>query len=214
MNPKVDFFFNKATPWQKELSKLRSIILDCNLVEELKWGQPCYVFDKRNIVLIHGFKEYCALLFHKGALLKDDNRILIQQTGNVQAARARRADGDHDMRRARRSGSVECDDWIGEMKLGDPASSEAIWVGLIGDDVDDVAPLRDDGLRIDAGAARHAVAPVSHDTGDARPIVLSGDEADIRPVLRKRQGLDRRVGAWDEGQDGHERTHGERAGGA
>jgi uncharacterized protein YdeI (YjbR/CyaY-like superfamily) len=65
MNPKVDFFFDKSTQWKKEFSKLRSIILDCNLVEELKWGQPCYTFGKRNIVLIHGFKEYCALLFFK-----------------------------------------------------------------------------------------------------------------------------------------------------
>lgn len=87
MNPKVDFFFTKATPWQKEFSKLRSIILDCNLVEELKWGQPCYTFEKSNIVLIHGFKEYCALLFFKGALLKDRKKILKQQTENVQAAR-------------------------------------------------------------------------------------------------------------------------------
>ena len=87
MNPKVDFFFEKPSPWKKEFSKLRSIILDCNLVEELKWGQPCYTFDKRNIVLIHGFKEYCALLFFKGALLKDSKGILVQQTENVQAAR-------------------------------------------------------------------------------------------------------------------------------
>jgi uncharacterized protein YdeI (YjbR/CyaY-like superfamily) len=87
MNSKVDFFFDKPTPWKKEFSKLRSIILDCNLVEELKWGQPCYTFGKRNIVLIHGFKEYCALLFFKGALMKDPTGILIQQTENVQAAR-------------------------------------------------------------------------------------------------------------------------------
>ena len=87
MNPKVDFFFNKATKWQKEFEKLRTIVLDCGLVEELKWGQPCYLFQKTNIVLIHGFKEYCALLFFKGALLKDANGILIQQTENVQAAR-------------------------------------------------------------------------------------------------------------------------------
>jgi uncharacterized protein YdeI (YjbR/CyaY-like superfamily) len=87
MNPKVDFFFDKSTQWKKEFSKLRSIILDCNLVEELKWGQPCYTFGKRNIVLIHGFKEYCALLFFKGALLKDPKGILVQQTENVQAAR-------------------------------------------------------------------------------------------------------------------------------
>ena len=87
MNPKVDWFFNKATPWQKEFQQLRTIILDCDLVEELKWGQPCYTFEKKNIVLIHGFKEYCALLLFKGALLKDPKKILIQQTENVQVAR-------------------------------------------------------------------------------------------------------------------------------
>ena len=87
MNPKVDWFFDKATKWQKEYEKLRTILLDCGLTEELKWGCPCYTFEKRNIVLIHGFKEYCALLFFKGALLNDANGILIQQTENVQAAR-------------------------------------------------------------------------------------------------------------------------------
>ena len=87
VNPKVDFFFNKAKKWQEEFEKLRMIILDCGLTEELKWGVPCYTFEKGNIVLIHGFKEYCALLFFKGALLKDARGILIQQTENVQAAR-------------------------------------------------------------------------------------------------------------------------------
>jgi len=87
MNPKVEFYFSKATKWQKELAKLRRIILDCQLTEELKWGVPCYTFQKSNIVLIHVFKEYCALLFFKGALLKDAKGILIQQTENVQAAR-------------------------------------------------------------------------------------------------------------------------------
>jgi uncharacterized protein YdeI (YjbR/CyaY-like superfamily) len=87
MNPKVDFFFNKAGNWQEEFEKLRMIILDCGLAEELKWGQPCYSFQERNVVLIHGFKEYCAMLFFKGALLKDPQGILIQQTKNVQAAR-------------------------------------------------------------------------------------------------------------------------------
>ena len=86
-NPKVDFFFDKATKWLKEFEKLRAIILDCHLVEELKWGQPCYTFEKSNIVLMHGFKEYCALLFFKGALLKDPKGVLIQQTENVQSAR-------------------------------------------------------------------------------------------------------------------------------
>ena len=86
-NPKVDWFFDKATQWQKEYEKLRMIILECGLTEELKWGCPCYQFEKRNIVLIHGFKEYCALLFFKGALLADADGILIQQTENVQSAR-------------------------------------------------------------------------------------------------------------------------------
>ena len=86
-NPKVDFFFNKTGRWQEEFEKLRTIVLDCGLTEELKWGCPCYTFQKNNIVLIHGFKEYCALLFFKGALLKDPGGILIQQTENVQAAR-------------------------------------------------------------------------------------------------------------------------------
>ena len=87
MNPKVDWFFSKDTKWQKEYEKLRTIILDCGLIEELKWGCPCYTFENTNIVLIHGFKEYCALLFFKGALLNDPDGILIQQTKNVQSAR-------------------------------------------------------------------------------------------------------------------------------
>ncbi|HEY5774415.1 MAG TPA: YdeI family protein [Chitinophagaceae bacterium] len=87
MNPKVDWFFAKDTKWQKEYEKLRTIILDCGLIEELKWGCPCYTSQNTNIVLIHGFKEYCALLFFKGALLNDPNGILIQQTKNVQSAR-------------------------------------------------------------------------------------------------------------------------------
>jgi len=87
MNPKVDPFFKNTGKWQKEFQLLSTIVLDCHLAEERKWGQPCYTFEKRNIVLIHGFKEYCALLFFKGALLKDPKRILIQQTENVQAAR-------------------------------------------------------------------------------------------------------------------------------
>ncbi len=87
MNPKVDFYFSKAKKWQKEIAKLRTIVLDCGLSEELKWGVPCYMFQKTNIVLIHVFKEYCALLFFKGALLNDANGLLIQQTKNVQSAR-------------------------------------------------------------------------------------------------------------------------------
>jgi len=86
-NPKVDWFFDKPTPWQKEYAKLRTLILDCGLDEELKWGCPCYTFGKKNIVLIHGFKEYCAVLFFKGALLQDAEGILIQQTKNVQVPR-------------------------------------------------------------------------------------------------------------------------------
>jgi uncharacterized protein YdeI (YjbR/CyaY-like superfamily) len=87
MNPKVDVLLRKAKEWKEEFEKLRMIILDCGLTEELKWGWPCYAFQKSNIVLIHGFKEYCALLFFKGALLKNADGILIQQTKNVQAAR-------------------------------------------------------------------------------------------------------------------------------
>jgi uncharacterized protein YdeI (YjbR/CyaY-like superfamily) len=87
MNPKVDEYLRKAKKWQEEFEKLRMIILHCGLSEELKWGKPCYTFQKSNIVLIHGFKEYCALLFFKGALLHDADGILIQQTENVQAGR-------------------------------------------------------------------------------------------------------------------------------
>jgi uncharacterized protein YdeI (YjbR/CyaY-like superfamily) len=87
MNPKVDVYISNSKKWQEELEKLRMIILDCQLTEELKWGVPCYTFQKSNIVLIHVFKEYCAILFVKGALLKDANDILITQTENVQAAR-------------------------------------------------------------------------------------------------------------------------------
>lgn len=87
MNPKVDFYFQKADKWQKEILKLRSIALACGLDEELKWGNPCYTSQGKNIVLIHTFKEYCALLFFKGALMKDPEGILIQQTENVQGAR-------------------------------------------------------------------------------------------------------------------------------
>jgi uncharacterized protein YdeI (YjbR/CyaY-like superfamily) len=87
MNPEVDVFLSKAQKWQEEFKLLRLIVLDCNLTEEYKWMHPCYTFKKKNIVLIHGFKDYCALLFHKGALLKDPENILIRQTENVQAAR-------------------------------------------------------------------------------------------------------------------------------
>lgn len=97
MNPKVDFFFEKNSKWQNEYKKLRSIALSCGLTEELKWGVPCYTFKKTNVVLIHGFKEYCAFLFHKGALLKDTEGILIQQTENVQSARQIRFTNLHEI---------------------------------------------------------------------------------------------------------------------
>ena len=87
MNPKVNFYFSKAGRWQKEIEQLRMIVLSCGLSEDLKWGVPCYTFEKSNIVLIHVFKEYCALLFFKGVLLSDTNSILIQQTENVQSGR-------------------------------------------------------------------------------------------------------------------------------
>lgn len=87
MNPKVDWYFEKNEKWEKEIKKLRMVILECGLNEELKWGCPCYTFNNSNIVLIHVFKEYCAVLFFKGALLNDANGILIQQTENVQSAR-------------------------------------------------------------------------------------------------------------------------------
>ena len=87
MNPKTDWFFNKQTKWQEAYSELRMLVLDCGLTEELKWGCPCYTVGKSNIVLIHGFKDYCALLFMQGALLNDTKKILVQQTKNVQSAR-------------------------------------------------------------------------------------------------------------------------------
>lgn len=93
MNPDVDFYFDKAKNWQEEQEQLRMIALDCGLTEELKWGKPCYTAGKSNVVLIHGFKDYCAFLFFKGALLKDASGLLIQQTENVQAARQIRFTG-------------------------------------------------------------------------------------------------------------------------
>jgi len=87
MNPKVDWYFNKAEKWKEEIDKLREIALDCGLTEELKWGCPCYTLEGNNIVLIHVFKEYCAFLFFKGALMNNAEGILIQQTENVQSAR-------------------------------------------------------------------------------------------------------------------------------
>ena len=90
MNSKVDLFFNKGQKWHEEYEKLRTIVLDCGVTEELKWGVPCYTFQKSNIVLIHGFKEYCGLMFFKGVLLSDTHKILIQQTKNVQETRQAR----------------------------------------------------------------------------------------------------------------------------
>ncbi len=87
MNPKTDFFFNESGQWQAAFKKLRAIALSTELTEDLKWGCPCYTYEGKNIFLIHGFKEYCALLFFKGALMKDPDHILIQQSKNVQAAR-------------------------------------------------------------------------------------------------------------------------------
>jgi len=97
MNPKVDWFFVKTDKWNEEFEKLRAIVLDCGLTEELKWGCPCYTFEKNNIVLIHGFKEYCALLFFKGALIHDTEGILVQQTKNVQSARQIRFANIHEI---------------------------------------------------------------------------------------------------------------------
>jgi uncharacterized protein YdeI (YjbR/CyaY-like superfamily) len=97
INPKVDGFVKRSEKWREEFQKLRSIILDCGLTEELKWGVPCYTFQKKNIVLIHGFKEYCAILFVKGALLMDTKRVLITQTEHTQAARQIRFTGVADI---------------------------------------------------------------------------------------------------------------------
>src|SRR5664279_2001161 len=100
MNPKVDFFFfRKAKNWQQEVEKLRMIILDCGLTEELRWGVPCYRYQEKNIVLIHTFKEYCAVLFFKGALLKDADGVLIQQTENVQVSRQIRFTSSREIRK-------------------------------------------------------------------------------------------------------------------
>ncbi|MBX7126204.1 MAG: YdeI/OmpD-associated family protein [Cyclobacteriaceae bacterium] len=96
-NPEVDWFFNKKGPWQDAYLELRSIVLSCGLTEELKWGCPCYTLNEANVVLIHGFKDYCALLLMQGALLKDTHQLLVQQTTNVQAARQIRFTGVEDV---------------------------------------------------------------------------------------------------------------------
>jgi len=103
MNPKVDWFFNKKTKWQDAYSVLRDIVLACGLTEELKWGVPCYTLEDANVLLIHGFKDYSALLFHKGALLKDEKKMLVQQTANVQAARQLRFSGADDISKQRKT---------------------------------------------------------------------------------------------------------------
>jgi uncharacterized protein YdeI (YjbR/CyaY-like superfamily) len=103
MNPKVDFYFKKAKKWQEEIEKLREIVLDCCLDEALKWGVPCYTFQEKNILLIHVFKEYCALLFFKGSLLNDDEGILVQQTANVQAGRQIRFTNSREIVKLRRA---------------------------------------------------------------------------------------------------------------
>jgi uncharacterized protein YdeI (YjbR/CyaY-like superfamily) len=90
MNPATNFFFDKPSPWQEAYALLRNIALNCGLTEELKWGVPCYTYKEKNVVLIHGFKHYCALLFHKGVLIKNTENVLIQQTKNVQSARQMR----------------------------------------------------------------------------------------------------------------------------
>lgn len=87
MNPKVDLFIMNAKRWQAEYRTLRAILLGCGLTEELKWGVPCYALEGKNIALMHGFKEYCAILFIKGSLMKDPEGILVAQTANVQAGR-------------------------------------------------------------------------------------------------------------------------------
>lgn len=102
-NPKVDWYFTKEKPWAKEFSKLREIALASGLTEELKWGHPCYTLDGKNVVLMHGFKEYCALLFNKGALIEDDAGLLVQQTANVQSARQLRFTGLSAITKAKRT---------------------------------------------------------------------------------------------------------------
>jgi uncharacterized protein YdeI (YjbR/CyaY-like superfamily) len=100
-NPKLDAYFDKLKQWKEEFRLLREIVLDCGLVEDFKWMHPCYTYEGKNIVLIHGFKNYCALLFHKGALLKDPHGILVRQTKNVQLARQIRFTGVEQIKKLR-----------------------------------------------------------------------------------------------------------------
>jgi len=118
MNPNVDFYFTKAKKWQQEYEVLRGLVLACGLTEELKWGVPCYTYQNANVVLIHGFKDYCALLFHKGALLKDPKGLLIQQTENVQAARQLRFTSVQEINKLKSSIKVYIKEAIGINKAG------------------------------------------------------------------------------------------------
>jgi uncharacterized protein YdeI (YjbR/CyaY-like superfamily) len=103
MNPKVNWFFDKDTPWKEAYAALRAVVLDCGVSEQLRWGCPCYAIDGKNVVVIHGFKHYCAVLFFKGALLKDPKHLLVQQTENVQAARQMRFTSVKDVMRLKRA---------------------------------------------------------------------------------------------------------------
>lgn len=118
MNPKVDWFFNKTTKWQEAYEELRTIVLSCGLTEELKWGCPCYTINDSNIVLIHGFKAYCALLFMQGALLKDEKKLLVQQTENVQAARQMRFANVEEIRKNKAMVKAYIKEAIGMDKAG------------------------------------------------------------------------------------------------
>jgi uncharacterized protein YdeI (YjbR/CyaY-like superfamily) len=118
MNPKVDAFLKREGKWRSELEKLRAILLASDLTEDLKWGKPCYALDGKNVALIHGFKEYCAVLFHKGALLKDPAGILVQQTPNVQSARQVRFTSVKDVTRLARTLKAYVDQAIAIERAG------------------------------------------------------------------------------------------------
>lgn len=118
MNPQVNWFFDKQGKWQEAFQELRDIVLDCGLTEELKWGCPCYTHQKSNIVLIHGFNDYCALLFMQGALLKDPKKILVQQTQNVQSARQLRFSGMEDILKKKATIKAYINDAIKNDKAG------------------------------------------------------------------------------------------------
>ena len=117
-NPKVDAFFGRTEPWLKEFEVLREIILECPVTEELKWGWPCYAYEGTNVVLMHGFKDYCALLFMKGALMKDPEGVLIQQTENVQSARQIRFTGVDEIVRLKAALEGYVEDAIALTKAG------------------------------------------------------------------------------------------------